>query len=162
MEAVRTSETSADKHFTRQYVPEDNSDHHRHIMSVATFVARGYSHAINELEGDQLCMQFANNPSPWKLTTSTAGKVEICAKSFKNEIYFTSVAILSRNLRVETKVKSHRPTFSHRIASLWAQIRTRNLHNSKEYLVLGCASSVDRIFLSSPFCVVNTVMSYPY
>jgi hypothetical protein len=28
MEAVRTSETSVDKHFTRQYIPEDNSEHH--------------------------------------------------------------------------------------------------------------------------------------
>jgi hypothetical protein len=26
MEAVRTSETSVDNHFTRQYVPEDNSE----------------------------------------------------------------------------------------------------------------------------------------
>jgi hypothetical protein len=26
MEAVRTSETSADNHFTRQYNPEDNSE----------------------------------------------------------------------------------------------------------------------------------------
>jgi hypothetical protein len=28
MEAVRTSETSIDDHFTRQYIPEDNSEHH--------------------------------------------------------------------------------------------------------------------------------------
>jgi hypothetical protein len=27
MEAVRTSETSADNYFTRQYIPEDNSEH---------------------------------------------------------------------------------------------------------------------------------------
>jgi hypothetical protein len=27
MEAVRTSETSVDNHFTRQYIPEDNFDH---------------------------------------------------------------------------------------------------------------------------------------
>jgi hypothetical protein len=27
MEAVRTSETSIDNHFTRQYIPEDNSEH---------------------------------------------------------------------------------------------------------------------------------------
>jgi hypothetical protein len=26
MEAVRTSETSVDNHFTRQYTPEDNSE----------------------------------------------------------------------------------------------------------------------------------------
>jgi hypothetical protein len=28
MEAVRTSETSVDNHFTRQYIPEDNFEHH--------------------------------------------------------------------------------------------------------------------------------------
>jgi hypothetical protein len=28
MEAVRTSETSIDNHFTRQYNPEDSSEHH--------------------------------------------------------------------------------------------------------------------------------------
>jgi hypothetical protein len=28
METVRTSETSVDNHFTRQYIPEDNSEHH--------------------------------------------------------------------------------------------------------------------------------------
>jgi hypothetical protein len=28
MEAVRTSETSVDNHFTRQYIPEANSEHH--------------------------------------------------------------------------------------------------------------------------------------
>jgi hypothetical protein len=28
MEAVRTSETSVDNHFTRQYDPEDSSEHH--------------------------------------------------------------------------------------------------------------------------------------
>jgi hypothetical protein len=27
MEAVRTSETPVDNHFTRQYIPEDNSEH---------------------------------------------------------------------------------------------------------------------------------------
>jgi hypothetical protein len=28
MEAVRTSETSVDNHFTRQYIPGENSEHH--------------------------------------------------------------------------------------------------------------------------------------
>jgi hypothetical protein len=27
MEALRTSETSVDNHFTQQYIPEDNSEH---------------------------------------------------------------------------------------------------------------------------------------
>jgi hypothetical protein len=30
MEAVRTSETSVDNHFTRQYNPEDSSEHQLH------------------------------------------------------------------------------------------------------------------------------------
>jgi hypothetical protein len=30
MEAVRTSEKSVDNHFTQQYNPEDNSEHHTH------------------------------------------------------------------------------------------------------------------------------------
>jgi hypothetical protein len=30
MEAVRTSETSVGNHFIRQYIPEDNSEHHTH------------------------------------------------------------------------------------------------------------------------------------
>jgi hypothetical protein len=32
IEAVRTSETSVDNHFTRQYIPEDNSEHEREII----------------------------------------------------------------------------------------------------------------------------------
>jgi hypothetical protein len=28
MEAVHTCETSVDNHFTRQYIPEDNFEHH--------------------------------------------------------------------------------------------------------------------------------------
>jgi hypothetical protein len=34
MEAVRTSETSVDNHFTRQYIPEDNSEHQTAIISL--------------------------------------------------------------------------------------------------------------------------------
>jgi hypothetical protein len=42
MEAVRTSETSVDNHFTRQYIPEDNSEHQ--ILSHAENVFdRNYS-----------------------------------------------------------------------------------------------------------------------
>jgi len=32
MEAVRTSETSVDNNFTRQYIPEDNSEQQLHIL----------------------------------------------------------------------------------------------------------------------------------
>jgi hypothetical protein len=34
MEAVRTSETSADNYFTRQYIPEDNSEVHELRMLI--------------------------------------------------------------------------------------------------------------------------------
>jgi hypothetical protein len=32
MEAIRTSETSVDNHFTRQYNPEDNSEHNLQLL----------------------------------------------------------------------------------------------------------------------------------
>jgi hypothetical protein len=39
MEAVRTSETSADINFTRQYNPEDNSEHHtRHYENLKSHI----------------------------------------------------------------------------------------------------------------------------
>jgi hypothetical protein len=34
MDAVRTSETSVDNHFTRQYNPEDNSEHHNFVIVI--------------------------------------------------------------------------------------------------------------------------------
>jgi hypothetical protein len=36
MEAVRTSETSVDNYFTRQYIPEDNSEHHKSLYEAFT------------------------------------------------------------------------------------------------------------------------------
>jgi arylamine N-acetyltransferase len=41
MEAVRTSKTSVDNHFTRQYIPEDNSEHQRKINSQCHFAHLG-------------------------------------------------------------------------------------------------------------------------
>jgi hypothetical protein len=38
MEAVRTSETSVDNHFTRQYIPEDNSEQHTDNVAAATTI----------------------------------------------------------------------------------------------------------------------------
>jgi hypothetical protein len=34
MEAVRTSETSVDNHFTRQYIPEDNSEQEVYLFYI--------------------------------------------------------------------------------------------------------------------------------
>jgi hypothetical protein len=36
MEAVRTSETSVDNHFTRHYNPEDSSEHQGLLLYLAT------------------------------------------------------------------------------------------------------------------------------
>jgi hypothetical protein len=40
MEAVRTSETSVDNHFTRQYIPEDNSEHLQNRLTLACATAK--------------------------------------------------------------------------------------------------------------------------
>jgi hypothetical protein len=56
MEAVRTSETSVDNNFTRQYIPEDNSEHHtrrrenlkshkKSLANVNEMLARKNSHS---------------------------------------------------------------------------------------------------------------------
>jgi hypothetical protein len=53
MEAVRTSETSVDNHFTRQYNPEDNSEHHTRRRENLK------SHNSNFIS-----IVFVTNPSP--------------------------------------------------------------------------------------------------
>jgi hypothetical protein len=47
MEAVRTSETSVDNHFTRHYIPEDNSDHTRRRENLKSHIL-GY---LDDQEG---------------------------------------------------------------------------------------------------------------
>jgi hypothetical protein len=55
MEAVRTSETSADNYFTRQYIPEDSSEHHTrrrenlksHILMFCLYPIDGISISIS-------------------------------------------------------------------------------------------------------------------
>jgi hypothetical protein len=48
IEAVRTSETSVDKHFTRQYIPEDNSEHHtRRRENLKSHKVSHHHHIIN-------------------------------------------------------------------------------------------------------------------
>jgi hypothetical protein len=45
MEAVHTSETSVDNHFTRQYNPEDNSEHHtRRHENLKSHIILGHSY----------------------------------------------------------------------------------------------------------------------
>jgi hypothetical protein len=49
MEAVRTSETSVDNHFTRQYIPEDNSEHHiRRRENLKSYILYVRSSRTNE------------------------------------------------------------------------------------------------------------------
>jgi hypothetical protein len=38
IEAVRTSETAVDNHFTRQYKPEDSSEHHMASLDNALYI----------------------------------------------------------------------------------------------------------------------------
>jgi len=42
MEAVRTSETSVDNHFTRQYIPEDNSERLRSLFQLLNELAASF------------------------------------------------------------------------------------------------------------------------
>jgi hypothetical protein len=53
MEAVHTSETSVDNHFTRQYIPEDNSEHHTRLRE--------------DLKSHEVHMLFQKELIPWKV-----------------------------------------------------------------------------------------------
>jgi hypothetical protein len=50
MEAVRTSETSVDNNFTRQYIPEDDSEHHtrRRENLKSHTVFKNAAHAVDK------------------------------------------------------------------------------------------------------------------
>jgi hypothetical protein len=52
MEAVRTSETSVDNHFTRQYIPEDNSEHQVLTLHNIQMVYSMYSNLPLVLDDD--------------------------------------------------------------------------------------------------------------
>jgi hypothetical protein len=56
MEAVRTSETSVDNHFTRQYIPKDNSEQEHLCSNIVLSCSIG-----NELQ------QTNNTYGHWKL-----------------------------------------------------------------------------------------------
>jgi hypothetical protein len=44
MVAVRTSETSVDNHFTRQYIPEDNSEQTRNPLQFSVSAGQHLQH----------------------------------------------------------------------------------------------------------------------
>jgi hypothetical protein len=50
MEAARTSETSVDNHFTRQYNPEDSSEQNSELLIVKTASAHSYHSAVKGLK----------------------------------------------------------------------------------------------------------------
>jgi 3',5'-cyclic AMP phosphodiesterase CpdA len=57
MEAVRTSETSVDNHFTRQYDPEENSEHHTHRRENLKSQSDIPVTTITDYEHDRFSMQ---------------------------------------------------------------------------------------------------------
>jgi hypothetical protein len=56
MEAVRTSETSVDHYFARQYIPEDGSEHHTHRREnlksheIIIVYLENYSHSVGKMQ----------------------------------------------------------------------------------------------------------------
>jgi hypothetical protein len=63
MEAVRTSETSVDNYFTRQYIPEDNSElHTRRRENLKSHKNNYYIHSycIDFLKGVSSCQNLQN------------------------------------------------------------------------------------------------------
>jgi hypothetical protein len=69
MEAVRTSETSVDNHFTRQYIPEDNSEH----RSLVQF--------------DLHCSIVAKQ---CRLVTAAASSVRLSVQCIKSQLQFSA------------------------------------------------------------------------
>jgi hypothetical protein len=70
MEAVRTSETSVDNHFTRQYNPEDNSeDHNRRRENLKSHKTIGlYASYIKHFYYFKLRISTEVQEGPYKLT----------------------------------------------------------------------------------------------
>jgi hypothetical protein len=52
MEAARTSETSVDNYFTRQYIPEDNSElHTRRRENLKSHIETNKEMTVNNIQG---------------------------------------------------------------------------------------------------------------
>jgi hypothetical protein len=63
MEAVRTSETSVDNHFTRQYNPEDSSEHHtRRRENLKSHKYLYYSNEVNVQLTSQIMSYLLSYP----------------------------------------------------------------------------------------------------
>jgi hypothetical protein len=68
MEAARTSEKSVDNHFTRQYIPEDNSEHHTRRRENLK------SHKL-EKSLKQPSFQFFSLSYPCQVTVNNNGRI---------------------------------------------------------------------------------------
>jgi hypothetical protein len=67
MDAVRTSEMSVDNHFTRQYIPEDNSEHHtRRRENLKSHIACHYLKTLLNCQPDDK-INFTNQEELKKL-----------------------------------------------------------------------------------------------
>jgi hypothetical protein len=68
MEAVRTSETSVDNYFTRQYIPEDNSEHHtRRRENLKSHVSASVRrHNPNSTEGTGFTFRATRRDFLWE------------------------------------------------------------------------------------------------
>jgi hypothetical protein len=71
MEAVSTSETSVDNYFTRQDIPEDNSEQHQKFIHVSVYLTvidmNHLENAFTDNAADSmflLCVRNPNNLSP--------------------------------------------------------------------------------------------------
>jgi hypothetical protein len=66
MEAVRTSETSVDNHFTRQYNPEDSSEHNG-----ITHIPLKQKSVIRYVNGTYTCWYSHNKSAIYKVSTKS-------------------------------------------------------------------------------------------
>jgi hypothetical protein len=87
MEAVRTSETSVDNHFTRQHNPEDNSEHHlqKYYTKITLHTADSVKALISRiafmpLSGVLLYIKFNTNMSKDSNFNSNSDFIRVSSK----------------------------------------------------------------------------------
>jgi thiamine phosphate synthase YjbQ (UPF0047 family) len=108
MEAVRTSETSVDNHFTRQYNPEDSSEHLWYMMEAVrtseTSVDNHFTRQYNPEDSSEHHTRRRENLKSHipKVIVATRQDIFFCGCLFwpssKNDVYFFSINHdLSRN-----------------------------------------------------------------
>jgi hypothetical protein len=99
MEAVRTSETSVDNHFTRQYNPEDNSEHHAWTSLVPTTPRCAFGMFVSQhlITATCVCMSLLTGVNVCHQKAQWCGEM----KKYKEQIlYLSSPYILFRDSAV--------------------------------------------------------------